>query len=115
MVHNSLQHLNITVDASRPMSVRWMANLLRGEPADVFNRWRNDIFLFWREQTLVYRAGDPAAATASVTLPIDDRVKAWLRSLTMSGSRPAAMAPAACCCAAAMQQRRHRVVQVDCR
>ncbi len=52
---------------------------------------------------LTQRLEIPAAATFSVTLPIDVRVKSRVRSHPQRWpGKPACCCPAACCCAAAM-------------
>ncbi|STS85290.1 urease accessory protein UreE [Klebsiella pneumoniae] len=51
---------------------------------------------------LTQRLEIPAAATASVTLPIDVRVKSRVKVTLNDGREAACCCPAACCCAAAM-------------
>lgn len=51
---------------------------------------------------LTQRLEIPAAATASVTLPIDVRVKSRVKVTSTMAGKPACCCPAACCCAAAM-------------
>ncbi|VFT74896.1 urease accessory protein UreE [Klebsiella aerogenes] len=51
---------------------------------------------------LTQRLETPAAATASVTLPIDVRVKSRVKVTLNDGREAGLLLPAACCCAAAM-------------
>lgn len=51
---------------------------------------------------LTQRVETPAQATASVTLPIDVRVKAVLKSPSTMAVRRACCCRAVCCCAAAI-------------
>lgn len=51
---------------------------------------------------LTQRLETPAAATASVTLPIDVRVKSRVKVTLNDGREAGLLLPAGCCCAAAM-------------
>lgn len=51
---------------------------------------------------LTQRLEIPTAATASVTLPIDVRVKSRVKVTLNDGREAGLLLPAACCCAAAM-------------
>ncbi|VTN29192.1 urease subunit alpha [Klebsiella pneumoniae] len=94
MVHNSLQP-NITVDA-QTYEVRVDGELITSEPA----RRSADgatIFSVLRRADALFNStsGDPSAATASVTLPIDVRVKSRVKVTLNDGREAGLLLPAA--------------------